>query len=176
MKTRSKASILIVGAFSLALGLAWWLPNRAPAVAVWLISTPPKDPKNPQVLLLGLMFAVSNTTSRPMDISLGPRPQYPPDFPRGQEETFAPGQVRQFRAQIWNYRPPWTILVKTRRLPGKVETWLRSWGAKLRLCDPAPSWQLSQVLEVDSHGITTPIKGDPRSSLTPRRDTKGGCP
>jgi hypothetical protein len=39
MKTRSKVSLLIVGAFSLALGLAWWLPNRTPAVSVQLITT-----------------------------------------------------------------------------------------------------------------------------------------
>src|SRR3954469_10701879 len=115
MKPRTKVSILIVGAFSLALGLAWWLPNRAPAVAVQLISYPAGQPI--ATYPADLIFAVSNTTSRPMEISLGPRRQLPLDFPRGEMAIFAPGQVRQFRAQVWNYRAPWTILVKTRPIP-----------------------------------------------------------
>jgi hypothetical protein len=151
MKRRPKVWIPVIGVLLLALSLAWWLPNRAPDVVVGLLgleSMPNSSPAMPNRLVL----SVTNSGSTPIEVAVGPKKQRP-DWPRGESAALSPGSGCYLHAWILSLDPPWMISIKSRRIAGKMEKWLRSYGVQLRLCDGTPAWRQVQLLEVNGNGM-----------------------
>jgi hypothetical protein len=150
MKINAKVGLLLLCTALFALGFVLCLPRRSPDVVVGLLgfeSTPNSLPPMPYRLVL----SVTNSGATPIEIAVGPKVRRL-DWPRGESATLSPGAGHNLHAWVLNLDPPWTISIKSRRIAGKIEKWLRSYGAKLQICDPTPVWRQVQLLEVSANG------------------------
>jgi hypothetical protein len=82
----------------------------------------------------GLIFSVSNSTSKPLELGIGLK-QQPPDYPRGGNAILPGNGSTNLQVDATRVPKPWTVRIVSLRVPGPLETRARALGARLRLCE-----------------------------------------
>ena len=88
-----------------------------------------------------LAFAVTNSSSTPMEVSVYTKWKGAPDW----FGRLPPHSEHHFLLNVTYQQPPWTVSLASHRIPGKLEQWLRTYGSKLRLCDITPNSEIKLV-------------------------------
>jgi hypothetical protein len=83
----------------------------------------------------GLIFSVSNSMSKTIEVEIGLRPPRL-DYPRGNWAILLANEATNLRVDASQVPPPWTIRIVSRRIPGSLETKARAFGARFHLCEP----------------------------------------
>jgi hypothetical protein len=92
-----------------------------------------------------LICSVSNLTSGRLEASIGLK-QPPPDYPRGSSAILPGHGSTNLQLDASLVPLPWTIRIRSRRIPGPLETSARAFGARFHLCEPTPKQELETDL------------------------------
>jgi hypothetical protein len=114
-----------------------------PRITATLIQRVELYTKSPE----GLIFSVSNLTSRTLEASIGLK-QQPPDYPRGGNAILPGSGSTNLQVDATRLPSPWTVRIVSRRIPGPLETKARAFGARFRLCEPTPKLELETDLTI----------------------------
>src|SRR4051812_31236388 len=93
----------------------------------------------------GLVFSVSNSTSKALEVAIGLK-QARPDYPRGANVILGEYCSTYLKVDASRVPLPWTVRIFSRRIPGTLETKARAFGARFRLCDLRPKAEVEAEL------------------------------
>jgi hypothetical protein len=151
-------------ALSLALlALLFARPKLQPAITIQFVGATNPPPSTGLKFGSRLVFAVTNSSSAPMAVLVYAKGLRATDFGLGDSGQLPRHSGRYFNIEMISEHAPWTVSVRSQRVPGKVEAWLRSYGSKLTLCNSGPNSQYKRVkINTNETGLLR-VEGWPKS-------------
>src|SRR3954463_1522122 len=132
--TKRTIALAAVVCLLVLLGVIMLFPREPrPRITATLIQRVEMYSKSPE----GLIFSVSNLTSRPLEASIGLK-KAPPDYPRGSSAVLSANRSTNLQVDATLVPLPWTVRIFSRRIPGRLESKARAFGARFHLCDLRP--------------------------------------